>query len=266
MSKPRTYGTLSELVALAYRFEKNVVLFEACSSGSWYVYEKEFRDAFFVFFTPPKHFDSVFAKPYIESVAFCQCELWVIIVKVSACAIHTEPLIVIQIFDLLSDKSFFSTPQLSRTRFYTVRYLNYPMLYMRLSGCFMIQRKVHISERLKYHRTMSAKKRWHYRMDDISYWIMQVIWISKSNIDQSLMCLNLLFKTKRNAFWKIIYFAIFTTTNSRKWLHNKIFLLMNTTTRMLGPCQSMLSLHHFREEMSLAYVSCSMKVSTACKL
>lgn len=74
MSKIRTYGTLAELTALAYRFEMNVFLFEAFSFGTWYVREEEFKDTFLIFYTPPKHFDSVFPKSYIESVAFCQCK------------------------------------------------------------------------------------------------------------------------------------------------------------------------------------------------
>lgn len=76
MSKIRTFGSLAELHALAYRFERNVVMFEAHSLGVYYIYEEEFKDNFFVFYTPPKHFDSVFPKSYIESVAFCQCEFY----------------------------------------------------------------------------------------------------------------------------------------------------------------------------------------------
>lgn len=75
MSLTKTFGTLAELVALAYRFKRNVFLFEACNSGTWYVCEEEFKDTFLVFYTPPRHFDSVFTKSHIETVAFCQCEL-----------------------------------------------------------------------------------------------------------------------------------------------------------------------------------------------
>lgn len=74
LSKPRTYGTLTELTALAYRFKRNVFMFEGCNMGDWFVYEKEFEDTFLVFYSPPKHFDIVFPKSYIESVAFCQCK------------------------------------------------------------------------------------------------------------------------------------------------------------------------------------------------
>ncbi|KAJ6637462.1 Protein ovarian tumor locus [Pseudolycoriella hygida] len=72
LSKPRTYGSLYELHALGYRFKRNVVLFEAYTLGTWFVYEQDFQDTFLVFFTPMKHFDSVYYKSYIESIAFCQ--------------------------------------------------------------------------------------------------------------------------------------------------------------------------------------------------
>ncbi|XP_037028309.1 protein ovarian tumor locus-like isoform X2 [Bradysia coprophila] len=72
LAKPRTFGTLTELTALAYRFKRNVFLLEGGTMGDWFVYEKEFEDTFLVFYAPPKHFDTVFQKSYIESVAFSQ--------------------------------------------------------------------------------------------------------------------------------------------------------------------------------------------------
>lgn len=72
LGKIKTYGTLLELMALAYRYQCNVLLFEAFNVGRWYVKEANFHKCFKVFFTPEKHFDSIYDNNYIEDLAFTQ--------------------------------------------------------------------------------------------------------------------------------------------------------------------------------------------------
>lgn len=70
--KYKWYGSFLELKALGYRYKRNIILFEAFNTGTWFVREKKFKSAFRVFFTPEKHFDSIFKINYIEKAAFCQ--------------------------------------------------------------------------------------------------------------------------------------------------------------------------------------------------
>lgn len=81
LSKPKTYGTALELRAMAYLYKRNVILFEAFNTGQWMVQDNEFVDVFRVFFTPEKHFDSVFTNEFIEKAAFCQSICYDILYK-----------------------------------------------------------------------------------------------------------------------------------------------------------------------------------------
>lgn len=93
MSKPKTYGTLMELRAIAYMYRwvilfrsltlpiaifisrRNVILFEAYNTGTHLIKENHFEQVFRVFFTPERHFDTVFTSGFIETAAFCQGRL-----------------------------------------------------------------------------------------------------------------------------------------------------------------------------------------------
>lgn len=81
MAKPRTHGTLLELKAVASLFQRNVILYEAFNTGTWFVHEPQFGTddpasytdtCFQVFATVDNHFDTVFTQDYVESAAFCQ--------------------------------------------------------------------------------------------------------------------------------------------------------------------------------------------------
>lgn len=73
------------------------------------------------------------------------------------------------------------------------------MLCMQLSECSMIHLKELISVRSKFRRLMSRRRVWHCRMDDISYWIMQVISIDEQNVIYSI--------------WNIIFAPLFFRRN-----------------------------------------------------
>ncbi|XP_055909119.1 protein ovarian tumor locus isoform X2 [Eupeodes corollae] len=81
MSKPKSYGTLIELQAASFVFKRNVLLFEPYTLGSHFSYRPEFTDVFRVFYTPERHFDSVFTLDYIKDVAICQSVCYEILYK-----------------------------------------------------------------------------------------------------------------------------------------------------------------------------------------
>lgn len=81
MSKPKTYGSLIELQAVSFVFKRNVLLFEPYTLGSHFSYRSEFTDVFRVFYTPERHFDSVFTSDYIKDVAICQSICYEILYK-----------------------------------------------------------------------------------------------------------------------------------------------------------------------------------------
>ncbi|XP_054728339.1 uncharacterized protein LOC129237548 isoform X2 [Anastrepha obliqua] len=81
MSKPKTYGTLIELQAVGYMFQRNVLLFEPFNLGNFYSTRSYFNDLFRVFYTPERHFDSVFTCDYIKDAAICQAICYEILYK-----------------------------------------------------------------------------------------------------------------------------------------------------------------------------------------
>lgn len=73
MSGWRARGTLLELRALAYRYKRNVILFEPFTSGNAFIQQPQYGQATFqVFVAPDYHFDSVYTRSEIEDAAFCQ--------------------------------------------------------------------------------------------------------------------------------------------------------------------------------------------------
>lgn len=68
----QTYGSLVELKALAHRYKSNVLLFSAFNTGNWFVNDSSYDKCLNVFFTPEKHFDSIFIADYMEDLAFTQ--------------------------------------------------------------------------------------------------------------------------------------------------------------------------------------------------
>ncbi|XP_075159122.1 ovarian tumor isoform X2 [Haematobia irritans] len=82
MSKPKTYGTLLELQAAGSLFERNVILFEPFDLGKYFnEHRSYFKEVFRVFYTPERHFDSVFTSEYIQEAAICQSICYEILYK-----------------------------------------------------------------------------------------------------------------------------------------------------------------------------------------
>ncbi|XP_058823307.1 protein ovarian tumor locus-like isoform X2 [Topomyia yanbarensis] len=72
MSKYHSHGTFLELDALAHVYQRNVLLFGPYNCGTWFVKCDSYKDSLMVFFSPDKHFDSIFPTTYIEQAAYCQ--------------------------------------------------------------------------------------------------------------------------------------------------------------------------------------------------
>lgn len=81
MSKLRTRATLLELRALAYCYNRNVVLFEPFTLGRHFIQMPGQDDTFQVFVTTDYHFDSVYETSYIESAALCQSLIYEVLYK-----------------------------------------------------------------------------------------------------------------------------------------------------------------------------------------
>ncbi|XP_065093922.1 protein ovarian tumor locus-like [Ochlerotatus camptorhynchus] len=79
MSKYRSYGSFIELNALAHVYRRNVLLFEPYNCGTWLVRCDSYEDNLMIFFSPDKHFDSIFPTPYIEQAAYCQALVYEIL-------------------------------------------------------------------------------------------------------------------------------------------------------------------------------------------
>ncbi|XP_039447995.1 protein ovarian tumor locus-like [Culex pipiens pallens] len=79
MSKSRTYGSFVELHALAHAYRRNVLLFEPYNLGSWFVNEEAYQETVMVFFSPDKHFDSIFPTSFIQQAAYCQALVYEIL-------------------------------------------------------------------------------------------------------------------------------------------------------------------------------------------
>ncbi|GAB0094077.1 hypothetical protein DMENIID0001_092990 [Sergentomyia squamirostris] len=77
LSKPRTFGGIIELRALAARFERNIFVFESidsnyCSSGKYFDFNSDFTNDFTIFYIPGHYFDTVYTTGFMENMAFCQ--------------------------------------------------------------------------------------------------------------------------------------------------------------------------------------------------
>lgn len=72
MSKPRCFGSFNELHALAHAYRRNVLLFEPFNLGTWFVKDDRYKQTVMVFFSPEKHFDSIFPTTFIQQAAYCQ--------------------------------------------------------------------------------------------------------------------------------------------------------------------------------------------------
>ncbi|XP_055630111.1 protein ovarian tumor locus-like isoform X2 [Toxorhynchites rutilus septentrionalis] len=79
MNKTRTYGSFTELNALAHTYRCNVLLFEPYNCGTWFVNCESYDNALMVFFSPDKHFDSIFSTAYIKQAAYCQALVYEIL-------------------------------------------------------------------------------------------------------------------------------------------------------------------------------------------
>lgn len=56
-------------------FRRNILLFEPYDLGNYFDdFKPYYSEVFRVFYTPEKHFDSVFTSEYIEDAAICQCK------------------------------------------------------------------------------------------------------------------------------------------------------------------------------------------------
>ncbi|XP_041563048.1 protein ovarian tumor locus isoform X1 [Drosophila elegans] len=72
MSKPKTYGTMTELRAMSCLYRRNVILYEPYNMGTSVIFNRRYPENFRVFFNNENHFDSVFEVNYIETAAICQ--------------------------------------------------------------------------------------------------------------------------------------------------------------------------------------------------
>lgn len=79
ISKPRSYGSFVELNALAHAYRRNVLLFEPYNVGTWFVKDDTYSKTVMVFFSPDKHFDSIFSTSYIQQAAYCQALVYEIL-------------------------------------------------------------------------------------------------------------------------------------------------------------------------------------------
>ncbi|KAH8362444.1 hypothetical protein KR200_009735 [Drosophila serrata] len=72
MSKPKTYGTMTELRAMCCLYRRNVILFEPYNMGTSVIFNRRYTDNFRVFYNNENHYDSVYKVEYIEKAAICQ--------------------------------------------------------------------------------------------------------------------------------------------------------------------------------------------------
>uniref|UniRef100_A0A7G3ATW2 Protein ovarian tumor n=1 Tax=Lutzomyia longipalpis TaxID=7200 RepID=A0A7G3ATW2_LUTLO len=77
LSKPRTHGGILEFRALAAQYRRNMFVFESygndlCSNGKYLDYNPEYTRDFQIFYTPDRHFDTIYHVDYVENLAFCQ--------------------------------------------------------------------------------------------------------------------------------------------------------------------------------------------------
>lgn len=80
MSKLKTHGSRLELKAAALLYKAKVIVFEPYTRGRYlFKYKKNLTRVIRVFFTAPWHYDSVYAKTYIEKAAYCQAIVYEIL-------------------------------------------------------------------------------------------------------------------------------------------------------------------------------------------
>ncbi|KAH8288191.1 hypothetical protein KR054_008321 [Drosophila jambulina] len=72
MSKPKTYGSMTELRAMCCLYRRNVILFEPYNMGTSVIFNRRYSDNFRVFYNNENHFDSVYNVEYIEKAAISQ--------------------------------------------------------------------------------------------------------------------------------------------------------------------------------------------------
>ncbi|KAH8275102.1 hypothetical protein KR018_012285 [Drosophila ironensis] len=72
MSKPKTYGTITELRAMCYLYRRNAILFEPYNMGTSVIFKSNYQNEFRVFYNHENHFDSIYKVEDIETAAVCQ--------------------------------------------------------------------------------------------------------------------------------------------------------------------------------------------------
>ncbi|XP_052900758.1 uncharacterized protein LOC128307078 [Anopheles moucheti] len=70
--RPRTYGGMVELKALALRYRANIFLFEPLTEGKWFVYNPKYKVTWRLFVGRDNHFDAVYPLETIKVAAECQ--------------------------------------------------------------------------------------------------------------------------------------------------------------------------------------------------
>lgn len=113
----RTNGTLLELKAMSYLFNRNVLLFESYNTGNWFVHESSFPDDLMVFATAENHFDSVFQQNYIEDAAFCQSLVYEILYSF----VYKLPDVIYAVERMLHD-----SPESNLVKSYNYQFDKYP--------------------------------------------------------------------------------------------------------------------------------------------
>lgn len=81
IARPRTYGSLLELKALALRYEANIFLFEPLTHGKWFVYNPAYKKTWRIYVGRDNHFDAVYPLEYIQTVAECQSIVYQVLYK-----------------------------------------------------------------------------------------------------------------------------------------------------------------------------------------
>lgn len=72
ISRPRTYGSMLELKALALRYKANVFIFEPLTEGKWFMFNPKYTVTWRVYVGRDNHFDVVHTLEYITEAAECQ--------------------------------------------------------------------------------------------------------------------------------------------------------------------------------------------------
>ncbi|KAH8256664.1 hypothetical protein KR026_012286 [Drosophila bipectinata] len=72
MSKPKTYGTMTELRAMCCLYKRNAILYEPYNMGTAVIFNRNFQHDFRVFYNNENHFDSVYEVDDIQAAAICQ--------------------------------------------------------------------------------------------------------------------------------------------------------------------------------------------------